>query len=846
MRGEPPESEIVNRVLLDNWVVVEKIDSGNNGVVYRATHIADEVDMDAACKFMPISEMRDGWEKEVEKSTLMDSHPNVVSIKGYTKVEIGSNDFACIISEFVDGPSLQTYIDQKPDQITLSFICSVAEAILDVLHGMEQRGISHNDLHTGNVLLSDSDITISSEPQIKITDFGIGGSHNSLQPKSDYAQLGDIILNLLSVVDKTELDTLDEYRYEFLVDEFVGKYIIEEDPTKGDYVRSPRELQTLLQENKSKARERMGGEPAIELNSPFDYLSCEQMGDSFKLIEQLYSRDFPGYSQLHSRSNTILTGPRGCGKTTILRNMCLETKVETGQIITASDLDYLGVFYPCRDLYFAFHYMDDQDPQAYNQDLLIHYFSLSLLKKFINRIQMLRDEFGSSISEESLRLLEDRISRNLQDYSSPPAGTNVLDHITSVLEKEKGRVDDTLRRGGSGFSNNTRLMGIDSLPKTCKDFIRSIDWLNDIPVFFLIDDYSLPKISEGMQSTLNDQIMERWDQIYFKISTESITSFYPYDRSGKLLEESREFEVVDLANHFISDTDKRDKFLKQVLNTRLETTSGIHSEYNDIYEILGERPYDSYNELARQIRSDSEVVYGGFETLRDMFSGDISEMLRLVRGMFFEAGSNTDWEKGHVTLPISAKEQNEVIRRYGGSFLNKVESIPESGEKLRKIAESFGRHSNQLLKTKDSKNQTGSPPFQAFRIEIRDSFSFESGDHLNEVATVLRRDTGRRPEKQEIAEMSESIYNDLLQYGIFLLDTRGKSIRGGAVPRLYLRRLLLPKFNLTPSQRDNISMEPAQFIYLLLNPEGYDASDFERPENESLSKYYDDPDDGSE
>jgi hypothetical protein len=289
----------------------------------------------------------------------------------------------------------------------------------------------------------------------------------------------------------------------------------------------------------------------------------------------------------------------------------------------------------------------------------------------------------------------------------------------------------------------------------------------------------------------------------------------------------------------------RGKFLRQVLNTRLETTSWIHDEYNDIAEILGERPYPSYNELARRIRSNSDVHYSGFETLRDIFSGDISEMLRLVRGMFSEVGQQSEWENGNADLPIPSETQNEVTRRYGGSFLNQIESIPENGERLRQIAEEFGKKSNQMLLEQDSKNQSGSPPFQAFRIEIRDSFSFESGPHLTEVARALRTDTASRPDQDELAEQAKSIYEDLLQYGIFLLDTRGKSIRGGAVPRLYLRRLLIPKFNLTPSQRDNISMEPAEFLYLLINPEGYDSTNFERPEDESILSYNNDSDSNS-
>lgn len=281
---QPDECEIIDDVLLDTWAVEEKIDSGNNGVVYQAHHGADEVDLNAACKLMPLDDLKEGWEKEVKKASLLDDHPRVVSIKDYGKVQYDSIEYACIISEFVNGASLQHYIEDERDQITISFICSVAEAILDVLHGMEKRGISHNDLHTGNILLSESDITIDTESQIRITDFGIGGSHNSMQPKNDYVQLGDIILDLLEVIDRQELDNFDALRYEYLIDEFVTKYIVEDDPTKGEFVRSPRELQAKLQQNKAKAKERMEGEPSVKLDSPFEYLSCEQMGDSFNLI----------------------------------------------------------------------------------------------------------------------------------------------------------------------------------------------------------------------------------------------------------------------------------------------------------------------------------------------------------------------------------------------------------------------------------------------------------------------------------------------------------------------------------------------------------------------------------
>jgi hypothetical protein len=49
-------------------------------------------------------------------------------------------------------------------------------------------------------------------------------------------------------------------------------------------------------------------------------------------------------------------------------------------------------------------------------------------------------------------------------------------------------------------------------------------------------------------------------------------------------------------------------------------------------------------------------------------------------------------------------------------------------------------------------------------------------------------------------------------------DFRGKSRRGKVVPRLYLRRFLIPHFNLTFSMRDSVELEPAEFEVFLLDP----------------------------
>ena len=108
------------------------------------------------------------------------------------------------------------------------------------------------------------------------------------------------------------------------------------------------------------------------------------------------------------------------------------------------------------------------------------------------------------------------------------------------------------------------------------------------------------------------------------------------------------------------------------------------------------------------------------------------------------------------------------------------------------IVTAFGNVSHSFLKFRDSRNEAGSPPHQASRIEPYESFT--------------------------LSQTAQQLYDELLRYSVFIEDFRGKSRRGKVVPRLYLRRFLIPHFNLTFSLRDSVELEPADFELFLLEP----------------------------
>jgi hypothetical protein len=163
------------------------------------------------------------------------------------------------------------------------------------------------------------------------------------------------------------------------------------------------------------------------------------------------------------------------------------------------------------------------------------------------------------------------------------------------------------------------------------------------------------------------------------------------------------------------------------------------------------------------------------------------------------------------TDSISSQAQNDAIKEAGQKLLSKIEAVPDTGRELARIAQSFGSVANYYLKHRNSKNLKNYPPMQAFRIEVRETPEFkvdERQSKLGEPACDVKK--------------AERHYQDLLKYGVFIRDVRGKSIRGEVTPRLYLRRLLIPTFLLTPSKRDSISLEKDEFILFLTDPKRFD------------------------
>ncbi|MFA5267667.1 MAG: protein kinase [Methanoregula sp.] len=803
--------------------MIEEIGHGKNGVVYKA--IDESINHKIACKLIPVGRLKNGWQTEIKKVIRLEGILQIIHYFGSGNVTIDSQEFVYILWEYIEGENLGDYLKNKGDSITLELVRSITDEILNAFFAMHQQGISHNDLHEGNILIYKDPRVITDNPRIKITDFGIGGSYCDLKPKDDYREFARICHNLLDKINPDDLvDGKDRYFYDVFIEDFIPKKLLEKDFTQGTYVKNPRELLSIFN-SIPEGYYKLKSERPIKLTQPFDYLRCEQIGNSFKLLQKLYSHNFPGYDDILQRNNTILTGPRGCGKTTLFKNLSLKAQL-AAQNFDGLKEPFIGIYYHCYDLYFAFPYIKFRANAQGNQDkrnAIINYFNLSILIEILDLLEVADSLSPSLLNKQELGKLELFISDYYPDYERPPTGSNIIRYLKEFTNYQKKLTREWFYHR---ISKKPIFLPMDFIPAVSKILQSEFELFHNKPIYYLLDDYSLPTISLSLQETINDFIFfpAKDSEHFFKISTESIVTFYNYTSTRKMLVENREYVSVDLGNYFLtSDMTVINSFLTEVINNRLKNSENISPMYHDIQQILGASKYKSCNDLARNIRNEKDesdkkqrVLYYGWPLIVLSCTGDIANTLELVKSIFADVGPKKFSIENGLQIPIEYAEsdiiqnthlQDKAIREAGITFLQRIGQIPEEdyGTQLKKITECFGHVAHWYLMNITSKNEKTRPPHQACRIELQ--------------------------EPPELDGETKQIYDNLIRYGIFFRDSRGKSQRGEAMDRLYLRRILIPTFKLTYSKRDSIRLDPKLFALFLSRPEEFESLYTQRGSN---------------
>lgn len=479
----------------------EIIGYGKIGVVFKASrYLTKEESIDVAIKIMKPEKLRENWQDEIVKMNRLRGNVRVPRYITHDTFHCGKELLAYIVYDFIPSINLKKWLIKN--QPTIPFVEGLILEILEVFHAMRVINIQHCDLHTGNILVTHDDQELVPELEhFYITDFGIGGSTNDLPPKNDYLGLAEIIAQTLEKVDFSDLTQRDKEKYSE-IKKFI-KDVSELNPT---IALPPNELINKLKSQLSKAGKHEHINES-KLSDPFEYLSCEQIGDSFALLTQLYSRNFLGRNDLLERNNTIFTGPRGCGKTTVFRNLSAEVLLRAG---SSQNSDFIGIYYQCMDLFFAFPYLYlKKDLTEKGLIITAGYFNLAILSEILQYISLLRSPDYNLISEEELNSSLYDLSKIVSASTMPKAfHSDPLDSWLTWIEMQKR----FLRKEKLFFDEEVEREGyeeLDFLKTVCSILQKRIKHFGQKPFFFFIDDYSLPKIPENLQKSIHRIIFQR-------------------------------------------------------------------------------------------------------------------------------------------------------------------------------------------------------------------------------------------------------------------------------------------------------------------------------------------------
>ena len=127
-----------------------------------------------APKYTSDSQQRERLKREARAAAKF-SHPGIATV--FSLEELGES--LCIVSEYVQGPTLRQIMDRGPVEFPL--ILDVAIQIAQALTAAHEQGIIHRDLKPENVVLTETGV-------IKILDFGLarvaaGGGNASGDPR---------------------------------------------------------------------------------------------------------------------------------------------------------------------------------------------------------------------------------------------------------------------------------------------------------------------------------------------------------------------------------------------------------------------------------------------------------------------------------------------------------------------------------------------------------------------------------------------------------------------------------------------------------------------------------------
>jgi serine/threonine protein kinase len=164
-------SNLVGQALDGKYRIEKQLGKGGMGAVFFATHLGTERPVAVKVimpQYMKHDEFVERFRREARAAGRL-RHPNVVDVTDFGFANVGDEEVAYLVMEYLDGCTLDEILEEE-GKIPFSFMLDIIEQVCSAVEEAHQQGIIHRDLKPDNIWLEPNR---RGSYTVKVLDFGI-------------------------------------------------------------------------------------------------------------------------------------------------------------------------------------------------------------------------------------------------------------------------------------------------------------------------------------------------------------------------------------------------------------------------------------------------------------------------------------------------------------------------------------------------------------------------------------------------------------------------------------------------------------------------------------------------